>query len=352
MILNARSPYFISINETGQIGSKLELFIWVGTGSAPATATYTFTKPVASSAQIENTYNINSFVAEFINAIKPADATTQLWVNVTVKRYKEVTAGSYTLLDTVNHTGVGAYNDYSGGYNQTPSNSNFLVMANPNIELQYLEGTNYDINVYANLTSGNSISLVYNDLGGGNVSTDTYTTLGKAIIKVPITKAIAGYSKGNYLAVKYFVGGSLTETKTFLVKPICEPKYTPVACNFINRFGGWQRLNFFKAQTNSITTQGTKYNVAQASVNYNISIGKTKVINKNGNKLVSLNTGFVNQNYSDLIEDLLLSDTILLDGKPALVKSEAIELKSALNNKNINYEILFEYSFDLINNVV
>lgn len=352
MIINARSPYFISINEAGQIGSKLELFIWVGAGSIPATRTYTFTKPIASATQLENTYNISPFVAEYLNAIKPSDATTQLWVNVTVKRFKEVSSGSYTLIDTVNHTAVSGYNSYSNGYNFTPTNSEFLVMANPNIELQYLEGTNYDINVYANLTSGNSISFVYNDLVGGNISIDTFSATGKTVLKIPITKAISGYSKGNYLAIKYYVGGVLTETKTFLVKPICEPKYTTVVCNFINRYGGWQRLNFFKAQTNSITTQGTKYNVAQSSINYNTSVGKTKIINKNGTKLITLNTGFVNENYNELIEDLLLSETILLDGKPALVKSESIELKSSLNNKNINYEVSFEYSFDLINSTI
>lgn len=350
MIINARSPYFISINEAGQIGSKLELFIWVGMGSMPGSPTYTFTKPVASSSQIENTYNISSFISEYLNAIKPSDSTTQLWVNVTVKRYKETSVGVFSLLDTVNHIAVNGYTNYSGGYNQTPSNSEMLVMANPDIELLYLDGTNYDINVYSNLTSGNSISFVYTDLSGGSVFTDTFSTVVRTVLKIPIT--ITGYANGNYLYVKYYVSGVLTETKRFLVKPICEPKYTTVSCNFINRYGGWQRLNFFKAQINSISTKGTKYNVAQASINYNVSVGKTKVINKNGNKLVTLNTGFVDENYSELIQDLMLSDTILLDGKPALVKSEAIELKSSLNNKNINYEVLFEYSFDLINDVI
>jgi hypothetical protein len=37
----ARSPYIITINSSGQEGSKVELFIWNGTGSAPATAVYT-----------------------------------------------------------------------------------------------------------------------------------------------------------------------------------------------------------------------------------------------------------------------------------------------------------------------
>lgn len=352
MIINSRSPYFISINEAGQKGSKLELFIWNGSGSAPVDRTYTLTKPIASNTQLENTYNISSFISEYLNAIKPSDATTQLWANVTVKRYKETSSGSYSLLDTVNHTAVSGYNGYSGGYNQTPSNSQFLVMADSNIEQLYLENTNFNINVYANLTSGNKIDFVYSDLLGGNISIDTTSATGKSILKIPITKGVLAYAKGNYLAIKYYVGATLTETKTFLVTPICEPKYTPVVCNFINRIGGWQTLTFFKSQVNSISTNSTKYNVSQSSINYNPSIGKTKSINQNGTKMIMLNTGWVDENYNQLIEDLLLSEVILLDGKPAIVKSESITLQSSINDKNINYQVTFEYSFDLINNVV
>jgi len=37
----ARSPYIIEINEAAQTSSKVEIFIWNGTGSAPSTPTYT-----------------------------------------------------------------------------------------------------------------------------------------------------------------------------------------------------------------------------------------------------------------------------------------------------------------------
>ena len=63
-------------------------------------------------------------------------------------------------------------------------------------------------------------------------------------------------------------------------------------------------------------------------------------------------TGWVNENYNNLIQDLLLSETILLDGKPATAKTQGVELKTRTNNKMINYEIEFDFAFDLINNVV
>jgi hypothetical protein len=67
---------------------------------------------------------------------------------------------------------------------------------------------------------------------------------------------------------------------------------------------------------------------------------------------IRINTGWVDENNSELIQDLLLSETILLDLKPVTIKTEGTELKTSLNNKMINYEMEFDYSFDLINNVV
>jgi hypothetical protein len=34
--INARSPYIVTINETSQIETKLEIYLWNGTGSMPA----------------------------------------------------------------------------------------------------------------------------------------------------------------------------------------------------------------------------------------------------------------------------------------------------------------------------
>ena len=86
-------------------------------------------------------------------------------------------------------------------------------------------------------------------------------------------------------------------------------------------------------------------------VDYNPLKGQNKSFNINGGQSVKLNTGFVPENYSDLIQDLLLSETVLLDGKPVEVKTQANTLKTGLQDRNINYEIEFTYSFDLINNV-
>jgi hypothetical protein len=76
------------------------------------------------------------------------------------------------------------------------------------------------------------------------------------------------------------------------------------------------------------------------------------VFNVNGSQSIKLSSGFVPENYSDLIQDLLLSETVLLDGLPVKVKTQSTTLKTSLIDRNINYEIEFDYAFNLINNVI
>lgn len=357
MIINARSPYFITVNETSQLGSKIELFLWNDGTSEPSTATYTFSKSIASTTQRANVYNISPYIREYIDNVAPDDTTELMWVNVKVKRYKEATLGSYTLLDTTTHAGVNGYTLYSDGYNKTDASSTFVVLANPSIEITYEEGiaeANYPyVNVYADLTSPAEIRAVYKDKHGRNEVTVTYDTGDKGVIKIPFRTTSIKYNKGNTLDIQWRPTGEYTDvTKSFVVTPICEPKFDPVVCQFINRYGGWQFLTFFKAQTNNIQVQGTTYRLLPSAVNYDTSKAQTKSFNINGTQSIRLNTGWVNQNYDELIQDLLLAETILLDGKPAEITTTSTDLKTSLRDRNISYEIEFEYGFSLINNVI
>ena len=51
----ARSPYIVEIAETGQEGSKVELFLW-NAGGQPSTPQYTLSKLIPASNKIETYY--------------------------------------------------------------------------------------------------------------------------------------------------------------------------------------------------------------------------------------------------------------------------------------------------------
>ena len=351
MIIYTRSPYFIIVNETGQIGSRIELRIWNGTGSAPTDATYTFSKSIASATQIENIYNISPFIKEYIDNVAPIYAagetdSTLMWANVEVKRYKE-TEEAYVLLDTITYLGTNGYTQYLDGYNYTDPSNTFVLLSDRAKEIKYdiTKDIPY-VNVLINPDSGDVITAKYKDLRGRNEVTVNYTET-KGMLKIPLSTTSVKYNKGNTLTISY-------NDTDFIYKatPICEPKYSPVVCSYINRFGGWQFLTFFKTRIDNISVKGSNYNLLQDSIDYNTSKGQSKTFNVNGKQTIKLSSGFVPENYSDLIQDLLLSETVLLDGEPVEVKTQGSTLKKSLQDRNINYEIEFDYAFNLINNAI
>ena len=356
MIINARSPYFILVNESGQVGSKIEIFLWNAPSSIGVLPTYTLSKRNASASQTENSYNISAFIREYIDNIAPTESSNSMWCNVRIKRYKETSYGAYSLVDTIDYVGVNGYTKYLDGYNKTDASNKLVVLADSTKEIQYTLGDIPFVNVIVNTTLGDKVDISYKDLNGRNevvtILIDTTTAATKNMLTIPFSTSSVKYKNGNTLSIRYWSGGEIQITKTFIVTPVCEVKYTPVACAFVNRYGGWQFLKFFKAQTNSISVESTTYKMMPNLINYNTSRPQSTSFNINGSQSVTLNTGWVNENYSDLIQDLLLAETILLDGKPAECKTTSTSLKTSLMDRNINYTIEFEYAYNLINNVI
>ena len=335
-----RSPYFIQIDEAGQVGSKVELFFYNKGTSVPATATYTLSKKIASATQTNNIYNISNYAKEFIKPISttsvsiPTEEDVSCWCYVDVKRYEETSAGSYTLLDTETFVCLNGYTQYSGGYNQDSTNE-VISLFNEDIKL-YRSG---DINVSVWIDS--SVSALTYTWEKGILSYDIDINTDGGVWNLPVLQD--GTFSLNRASTVYFEA-------TF--EQLCEPKYTPVVCTFINRYGGWQYLTFFKAKMESIDTTSKDFNLLPSSVDYNVLQGQRKQFNQQGKKKVKCNTGWVNENYSELIQDLLLSEVILLDDKPVVVKTQSFDIKTSLKDKNINYEIEFEYNYGLINDVI
>jgi len=161
---------------------------------------------------------------------------------------------------------------------------------------------------------------------------------------------IANHNFGNDVIIESELVETIQPIVTFL--PVCEPKYTPVTCEFINRFGGWQFIQFFKAQTNNVEVKNSEFRLLPDNWDYNPLRNQTQQFNFVGTQSVKLNTGWVDENYSELMFDLMASETILLDNKPANIKTKSMPIKTGLMDKMINYEVEFEYSYNLINDVV
>lgn len=352
-IVQVRSPFIIEVNETGQTGSKIELFIWNKGDTEPTVPNYVMSKDIPSASQKANYYNISNFISEFIdntNAVKTTNVANESntdWCLFKVKRY--YFDDIYILLDTISYVGLNGFTEYTDGKQEAIVANSYLLQNQSIINNWKKSGAYGYFNLLVDTTANdyqiifsNSISeYIYYVPATGNVN----------LLKVAYTNDLLSNPNLPCQIVIYNVGDDINEF-TINTQPIEECKYIPVECTFINSFGGWQFLTFFKAQSNSINVKGSEYNLLPDNIDYNVYKGQSQAFNINGTKSIKLNTGWVAENYNELIHDLLLSETVLLDNKPAKVKNKSFEYKTDLKDKNINFEIEFEYAFNIINDVV
>ena len=343
----ARSPYLIRIAEGGsppQNGSKVELFLSATTFTG--SPQYTLSKLIPASNNIETLYDISPYIREYIrfascsaggNASAPNPTTER--VNVRVKRYKLVVS-TYTLLDTTDYIAFDGSTYYESGYNFDLGNYG-------------LDAGNYYYNPTSDpgkirVTGGASFTAKYT-----NLSTATFTSLSisNGTFDIPRVRTTPNeLAVGNKVEI---LDAASAVVKTWYFYPLEECKYTPVIIDFVNKYGAWQREFFFKASNDTFSVENTEYNLLQTnSYNYNTLEGQRKVFNANGKKSIKVNTGWVAETWSEVLKQIMLSERILIDNKPAKINTKSTELFKHINTKQINYSLDFEFAYDVINSVI
>lgn len=361
--IQARSPYIVSINEALQVGSKVELFLWNGTGAAPTLPQYTLSKLIPASNNLLTTYNISPYIREFIkhsnfnNNYNVGNDFTPIneFCNVKIKRFKKTTLGTYSIISTINAIGVDGYGEYQQGFN--PDNGRFFLdqpskMFNGKYYYNYntlLDPLNVGLDragiITMDLLAGEIVQ--YEEIGTGAIYQNVVATSG---VYDMLRVYPSYYTNGNRVTV---IDLTNTPVAEWYFIPQIECRYEPVVIDFINRLGGWQREFFFKASNTSIGVEGTDYNLLQSNlVNYSVLEGQRSVFNLNGKEVVKCNSGYVTQNFNVSLKQLMLSERILVDNRPAKLNTKSIELQKNINNKMINYQVEFEFANDIINSVV
>lgn len=351
VIINTRSPFFINIDEIGSAVTKVDLYIWNGTGSVPSDPTYELSKNVPSVSNFLTQYNISPFVSEFIDhAVRqniyptyPIGTPTSQWCNVQVKRYADG-----DLLDTTNYYGVSGLGVYSQG--QNPNNGNYLLY----------EGTYYypydiTINPAVNqfrqagqltLLTTNGYTYKYTNLN--TLATTTGTFSGDLFKDIPCVIS-ANIADGNKLEI---LNGS-TVLRTYIFKPQLECYYEPITIDFVNYLGAWQRTFMYKARYRSVDISSTEYNLLQDDLlSYNIQEGQRKVFNVNAIEKIRMNSGWVDASFNVVLGQLIVSERILINGSPAICLTKTLDVQDSLNVNLINYQLEFKYAYDSINSVI
>ena len=357
MSIFARSPYIVEISEALQTGSKINLFIWNGTGAAPTSPTYVLSKLIPASNNVKTYYNISPYIREFISwntrqqpyNTYSASQTSQ-WCNVKIQKFK-LSGGTYSQVGgDITLKAFDGFGYYEEGYNPTLTydilhdqgtfNYAYDSAIDPNTNASYRAG-------FIMVQTGTSYKAKYTNLSTGATFTQNLTNnqLTDVLRVYP-----SYYSVGNKLEI---LDASNTVLWTAYFVPKLNCKYTPVLCDFVNKYGSWQRTWFYAASNDTFNIENTEYNLMQSTFpNYNTLEGQRKVFNTTAKKSIKVNTDWVDESYKDLLKQLMASERILINSLPVKINTKSTELFKSINTKTINYQLEFEFAFNAINNVI
>jgi hypothetical protein len=379
----ARTPFISQVNETGQTGAKVEIFI-SNTSTFPATPNYTLEKSNPSLTNNVVRFNITPFIREFIKNTyqnirtlpNPATLTPNAHsAYVQIKRYKNV-SGIYTLLDTRTFRSFDGYRSYTDStvFSTLPWSNEVNTFTGAFPLWNYPTGMTfyYRGSSAASTPSGldspgymtvylapNSYVKYISIANPANEITTNLDAVNQRYVDIPVIYQSASFPNTNYFFkgnIVEFYSASDVLLQSFTFKPLVECRYTPIPIDFINKAGGWQRVFFFKASTDKMNFTSEDYNflteVPTATPNsWTVSDGQTRQMNRNARRKITLNSGSVEENFKFIVEQLLLSERVIVNGLPAKILTGDIDLIKTVNRKDLNYTLEFEYAYDEVSTI-
>ncbi len=349
--------------------STLNLYCWTGSfDSQPTSAQYTITKKNPDSNNVIR-FEIGELVQDYIDvefdnnysSIK----TTCWWYYTKTSEYSD-------LLTPITSTAYGlatkGYTYFEDGLNSTLSTSKMFS----NSYLYIPENIQYYIPVYKGPNGVTNVIFYTKDSGGtesvadsksvapisglpGTENSNDYISYVSSTVQASKIEIIStNTSASTYSSEK----GTATET----VYPVfldCS-KYTNYKISFINKFGAVQDLYFNRKRTDLFNTKRDSYGTSiikssTTGVSYN-KYNPTNIVQDVGTKKsITLNTGFLKDEYNEVIRELFQSEDVWIRENsrtvPVNIKDTNFTYKTHLNDKLVNYTVKFEYAFDGINNI-
>jgi hypothetical protein len=367
---NVRSPYYTKIGLSSTQSVTVRLYVWEGLSSDTTTAVYTFRKtPIGSNAFV--IFEFSEYIKDYLVTEYGDYSTRTVWFKWDYQKYDSDGTPSGSLVPATPRLAVDGYRYFEDGI-QTNELSKQLLQSNTII--YYNEGQDIvfpvwteDLSIITLTTSAGADvqwSVVEEfwdayDVSWGYAFTpieieDTgYSQQKIKYIRISISEAL---QDGDTITITSQVNSNVT---TITLEEICEPKYSPLNVIFYNKFGALQNIWFFKK---SVTTLGTtsenyKANIMDfdPGISYNTSSHQYKTFNIQGRENIRCSTGFIDEQYNEVIRQMMLSEEVWIDNGtdvlPVAVASNSLEFKKGVNDKLIDYTIEFQYAFDKINNI-
>jgi hypothetical protein len=359
-VIRTRSPFFVEVNEPTQTKARFKIYVWYLGDAEPTTPVYVLEKPIVSTTNRALYINISPYVEGFLNPNSVNNVPTDPVLCTDFKQVANVKVetqfynGSiWSSNTTYNYVAVDGFTGYS---------VNEIWIGNGEFgELKVIPLIDNNSLRYSNLFG---LSIGFNVLIEHDGISET-----RVIYNGTITKPILDYrfSEGIYNMIvpfdsyfgdlpktSIFIESDLTsDTYSYTIERFCEPKYTPYLVYYINRYGGWDYINFLKVRKDSIQAKSDTYQLNQVftdpAYGYDLTIGQSKIFNSELRKTVKLSTGWVDESMKTQIEDLLVSKRVYFEEGDLIVKTQSVDIQTKINEKLINYTIDFEINHNLVN---
>ena len=333
--------------------AELKLWVYEGTeNSYTGDPNYEIEKTIIST-QSKITFEIAELVRDYINVTFNNYANTYNIGNVPATlKAPCVWATAVTTLYDEDGVPYTYSNPVSNNYIALDGWGDFEDGANPELSRNALISSN---KIYLPESTAGKLPLFAE--GVGKVIIDSVTT--------QITDSGNSNQKIQYLTIpansstiQVYDTDDATLLKTITIENQCEAKFTPIKFVFLNKFGAFQDVYFFKKTIENISISDESYKrntVANPTATYDTFEAQKKRYNVNAITQLTVNSGFVSEDINSTMEELFLSEYIWViwenNTLPVIIKTKDFQYKSSLNDRLINHTVEFEFAFNKINNV-
>ena len=345
--INVRSPYFINHTATNLTSATLEIVIYFGVANTSfGTPQYTL---VSTAINEKVNFEVSELIKDYINTefdgafpTVPVSTTEATTIFVDYRITETIVATPTVLTPVYGNRAFYGYGYFEDGVN--PSFNNIYSLQSNNT---ILKNKNATVTIPVDNTIATSLVWKYQ---GSTVSTISITAETK--IENQITYIT---NTGNFDVDQAEISAGI-KTTTVNIDSYEKCKYTPIKLTFINKYGAYQEIWMFANSILSMATNEEKYksNILTNGT-YNTYDPQIKLLTKNGNQTLKLNSDYYPESYNEVFRQLFLSEKVWIDYEGQTlgvnIQNKQITYKTSLTDSLINYTIDVNFAFDTINNI-
>ena len=346
--INVRSPYFVNLSTTNLTSAQIEIDIYFGSVNASWQSTPQYTL-VSTAVNGKVNFEISELIKDYITALfdgsfptSPATDSESTTIFVDYKTTETLSSGSPVATEVL---GLRAF--YGYGYFEDGVNPSFDNIYSLQSNTKILKNKNATVTIPVDNTIATSLVWKYQGATVSTIAIPSQTDIQDQITYVTNT--------GNFDVDEAEISTGI-KTTTVNIESYEKCKYTPYKLTFINKYGAYQEIWMFANSKLILNTTEEKYksNILTNGT-YNTNDPQIKLLTKNGNQRLTLNSDFYPESNNEVFEQLFLSEKVwIYYGGETLavnIESKTFEYKTSLTDSLINYTIDVSFAFDTINNI-